>query len=72
MQTNEAALVELNDEDLLVVSGGISFTIGGPVAVAFGSGAGASATANRTTGVASSTGAITAAATGAGNLTVTF
>jgi len=56
MQTSEAALVELNEEDLLAVSGGqVTVSAGGPGAAAVGLGTGATATANRITGTASAT-----------------
>jgi hypothetical protein len=74
MQTGEAALVELNDEDLLVVSGGAPLvTFVGPVAFAVGLGTGANATANRLTGIASANSNVLAASgTSAGNLTLQF
>jgi hypothetical protein len=74
MQTGEAALVELNDEDLLVVSGGAPLvTIGGPVAFAIGLGTGANATANRATGIASANSNVLAASgASTGNVTIQF
>ena len=75
MQTGEAALVELNDEDLLVVSGGLGplVTIVGPVAGAIGVGVGSNATANRATGIASANGNVLASSfASTGNVTIQF
>jgi len=76
MQTSEAALVEmveLNDEDLLVVSGGVVVTIGGTISGAI-SGAGGTATANRNTGIATSSGSsvFNSSFTAGGPTTITF
>jgi len=75
MQTSEAALVEmveLNDEDLLVVSGGQSVTIAGPTSGAISLGAGGTATSNLNTGISTASGGTLNSSFAGGNISITF
>jgi len=74
IQTSEAALVEmveLNDEDLLVVSGGLGFTIHGPTTGAV-VGAGGTAISTNTSGTSTGSGSTVNSSFTGGDITVTF
>jgi len=75
MQTSEAALVEmveLNDEDLLVVSGGVTVAIAGPTSAAVSLGAGGTATSNANTGISTASGGTLNSSFAGGGITITI
>jgi uncharacterized protein GlcG (DUF336 family) len=75
MQTKEAALVEmveLNDEDLLLVSGGVTVSIAGPSSAAIAVGTGGVATSDKNTGISRASGGTLNSSFAAGNITITF